>query len=151
MKNTCTFNPDPVWANININKSTWEWDNTSTSKDFGKWTLITSNHPPVELPPPPTDEEMIGRILPHMEDKGMFTDIVDWLRKDAPKKLRSALNGLDKHRVLPPVPYEHLCRVVYELGFRANEVVEGRMILGLNNEWVKKYFEDFPPSSRAVS
>jgi hypothetical protein len=85
---------------------------------------------------------MIKNLLPHMEDKGMFTDIVDWLRKDAPKKLRGVLNGLYAH--LPPVPYEHLCRIVYELGFRANEVVEGRMILGPNDEWVKKYFEDFP-------
>lgn len=134
MSETYTFNPD----SINIKNSfTWEnpsesWENPSTSKDSGKWTLITSNYPSVEL-------------LPHMEDKGMFTDIVDWLRKDAPKKLRSVLNGLDKHRVLPPVPYEYLCRVVYELEFRANEVVEGRMILGPNNEWVQKYFADFPP------
>lgn len=139
MKNTYTFNPD----NINI-KNSFTWENTSTSKDFGKWTFVSHNNPPVEVPPPPSNEEMTGRILPHMEDKGMFTDIVDWLRKDAPKKLRSVLNGLDEHRVLPPVPYEYLCRVVYELGFRASDILESRMILGPNNEWVKKYFADFP-------
>ena len=132
MKNTYTFNPD------NSN-----WENASKSKDFvEKWTF--ENHP--------SNEEMIKILLPHMEDKGMFEDIVEWLRKDAPKKLRGVLNGLrtergravlsgtDRRQVL----YEYLCRVVYELDFRVNEVVEGRMILGTNNQWVKKYFEDFP-------
>jgi hypothetical protein len=142
VKNTYTFNPDNIKIN---NKSTWEWENTSTSKDFGKWTFVSQNNPPVEVPPPPSNEEMIKSLLPHMEDKGMFEDIVDWLRKDAPKKLRGLLNGLyAQHMILPPVPYEYLCRVVYELEFRANEVVENRMILGTNNQWVKRYFEDFP-------
>ena len=147
MNKTYTFDPD----SINIKNSfTWEnssesWENLSASKNFGKWTLISNEYPPL-----PSEGELIEKLLPHMEDRGMFKDIVSWLWKDAPKKLRRVLNELDTLRGFggPLVTYFSLCRVVYELGFRANEFVENRMIFGPGNDWAKMYFAEFPPGSR---
>lgn len=101
-------------------------------------------NPVKEAGPPPTDEEMIKDILSRAEDGGFFKDMVEWLRRDAPRKLRKALNELRPPMHKGPVAYDRLCEVLYQVGFRASEILERRMILGPSNDWVQRYFEDFP-------
>lgn len=118
--------------------------------NFGKWTYHSKDSDEaIPVAPAPTDKEIIDEILqyPSLEDNGFFEDVVDWLRKDAPRKLRAFLNGCKTSlRMSCSVPwYETLCEAVFRMGFRASERLEQRMMLGQNNEWVKKYFADFPP------
>lgn len=135
------------WAStFNEYVTKWENANVSSNKNFSKWVFQpTGTEERTPVPPPPSDEELIEKLIPRMEDKGMFKDIVAWLRKDAPKRLRGALNNLNSPLVTS-ISYETLCRTVYEMHFRASEVIERRMILGEGNQWTKRYFEDFPPS-----
>lgn len=131
------------------------WKNIDFSKDvnFGKWVFQPKeSNESISVPTPLTDEQMIDEILGHpdLEDKGFFEDMVAWIRMDAPKKLRTMLTNLcpwttGLGRASADLSYKMLCRVVYEMGFRASEVLERRMTLGQNNEWVRKYFGDFPP------
>lgn len=123
------------------NKYTYE-TKTYNNYYFGKWMKNIE----LELPQPKIlEEEMIKEILSKVEDKGFFNDILNWLRQMAPKKIDYFLN-----QMYFPIKsglcfsYESMCKIVYQLGFRANEIIERRMILGDNNEWVQKYFKDFP-------
>lgn len=116
--------------------------------NFGKWTYHSKDYDKaIPVAPAPTDKEIIDEILQHpsLEDKGFFEDVVDWLRKDAPRKLRAFLNGFKTSLLVSAPCYETLCEAVFRMGFRASERLEQRMMLGQNNEWVKKYFADFPP------
>lgn len=132
------------------------YDETNWAKknvNFGKWTYhAKDSDKATPVPSPPTDEQMIEVILEHqyLEEKDFFLDMVEWLRNDAPKKLRTMLRELwpgntITQRATANLDYERLCEVIYKMGFRASEILERRMTLGQNNEWVKKYFEDFPP------
>lgn len=126
--------------------------------NFGKWTLHSKDYDKaIPVAPAPTDKEIIDEILQHpsLEDKGFFEDVVDWLRKDAPRKLRAFLNDLYPwttalSKASADLSYGVLCEAVFRMGFRASERLEQRMMLGQNNEWVKKYFADFPPRSTIV-
>ncbi len=118
--------------------------------NFGKWTYHSKDSDEaIPVAPAPTDKEMIDEILQHpsLEDKAFFEDVVDWLRKDAPRKLREFLNGCKTGLAFADLSYKTLCEAVFRMGFRASERLEQRMMLGQNNEWVKKYFADFPPRS----
>lgn len=126
------------------NTFTWEYDDQNIKdKNYGVWqpTKIPDNT--IEAPVIPTEKSMIEDILQHSDDRGFFEDIVDWLKKDAPKKLSSVLHSLhyrEKHRVT----YEFMCEVVYKIGFRTSERLEQRMMLGPTNKWIQEYFKDFP-------
>lgn len=121
------------------------WVVNNTNKNWGKWVYEDKDsNERVPWPSPPTDEEMIEDVLSRVEDKGFFTDMMAWLRSDAPRKLRTTVQELHAPLHIGPVAYDRLCEVVYQLGFRASEVLERRMILGPTNKWVKKYFGDFP-------
>lgn len=124
------------------------WVVKNTNKDSGRWTYTAMGSDEVKpWPKPPTDEEMIKDIVSRVEDEGFFRDMVSWLRDDAPRKLRKTLQELQAPMHVGPVAYDRLCEAIYQLGFRASGVLERRMILGPNNKWVEKYFEDFPARS----
>lgn len=126
--------------------STWTYNDYEKDKNWGKWTYTAKGSDKAQpWPKPPTDEEMIADILSRTEDEGFFSDMVAWLRMDAPKKLRWTLQELNPPMHTGPVAYERLCEVLYQVGFRASEMLERRMALGPTNAWVRKYFEDFPP------
>lgn len=124
------------------NQKVWTWDIKKTES----WNWLPSNintqTKPVESPP--TLESMIKKIQSHVEDQGFFNDMVEWLRTNAPKKLRNALRELAPPMHTGPVAYDRLCEVLYEIGFRASDLLERRMILGPTNRWVQEYFKDFP-------
>lgn len=123
-------------------KVTWDIYN----KDFGKWTKNTTTTSNILESICPPNEKMIEEILERAEDKEFFREIVLWLTNNAPKKLRSALQelyGIKRDIIL----YAWFCKIVYLMNFRANEKLEQHMILGQTNEWVRKYFTDFPPRS----
>lgn len=130
-----------------------DYKNLNKDIKFGKWTFQPKDsNKSIPVPSPPTDEKMIEMIVGHqyLEEKDFFLDMVEWLRKDAPKKLRTMLQELwpgntGKQRAMADLDYERLCEVVYKMGFRASEILERRMMLGQNNEWTRKYFSDFPP------
>lgn len=127
------------WAKKNIN--------------FGKWTYHSKDSDKaIPVAPPPTDKEIIEEILghPNLEDRGFFEDVVNWLKEDAPRKLRGFLNDLypwvtGLSKASADLSYETLCEAVFRMGFRASERLERRMTLGQTNDWVRKYFLDFPP------
>jgi len=91
---------------------------------------------------------MIEDVMSRTEDRGFFRDMVEWLRKDAPKRLRSILGEFVSPMHTGPVAYDRLCEVLCQIGFRTSELIERRMILGPSNRWVVEYFDDFPPGSR---
>lgn len=128
-----------------MNKScegNWTWE---IKNNYGKWlpdtTTIESQIKPSE--PAPTLESMIKDIQTRVKDKGFFDDMVEWLRKNAPRKLYNALHELSPPMHMGPVFYERLCEVLYHVGFRASERLERRLILGPVNRWVQEYFKDF--------
>lgn len=121
------------------------WASAIKNKSFGKWLPQEPTGPVTEYVPV-TDEQIIGEILdhPNLEDRGFFEDMVAWLRMDAPRRLRGMLEDLFPWKTSADFSYERLCEAVYRMGFRASKILERRMILGTSNEWVRKYFEDFP-------
>lgn len=137
-------------------KITWEWGDVPINATY----TYQRNHPDVDLikwvhdqekikktsPPEPSEQEMIEKILTGIDDEGFFRDILDWLKKMAPKKVPRFLEEL----YIPinsglTCSYDGLCEIVYKLGFKASETLEHRMILGANNKWVQEYFKDFYP------
>jgi hypothetical protein len=114
----------------------------TNEKNWEKWVYnAMGDKEPVM--PALTDDRMIESILNHdIEERGFFQEMVAWLRRCALKKLKVALLSIITKR---DRTYEHLCEVVYKMGFRASDILERRMILGETNEWVRKYFKDFPP------
>lgn len=123
-------------------KITWEFH----TENYGKWVRETQATPSEGVIEAVyyTDERMIEDILERTEDKEFFREVVAWLKHDSPKKLRPALQELHGVRQ-SPIKYEWMCELIYNLNFRASEKLEHMMILGQTNEWVKKYFGDFPP------
>jgi hypothetical protein len=123
------------------NTNTWS---NSGSGYFEKWIEAESKKTL------PTEQEMIKKILTGVEDVGFFKDILDWLKKMAPKRVPRFLEELyiplqgDNPGLF--CSYESLCEIVYKFGFKASETIEKRMILGSNNKWVQEYFRDFHPS-----
>ena len=138
------------------NKITDYFSRDFKNKDWGKWTYSAQGaNKSAPWPSPPTDDSIIDGILNHpdLEDRGFFEDVVDWLRRDAPRKLRGTLNDLYPRWTKDSfagvdLSYERLCEAVYKVGFRASEVLVRRMTLGQSNKWVRKYFEDFPPTTK---
>lgn len=143
---------------MNKNVPAYEWNKNSNwtwevkNDEYGKWLDQTITIPSGTINantiksqytvPSATKESMIENILSKTEEKGFFGDIVEWLKRDAPKKVTATLNDL--HYSSEPVTYERLCEAVYDVGFRATERIEQRMMLGPANEWVQGYFRDFP-------
>lgn len=131
--------------------SSWSFNNQDPN--WGKWVYHSKGSKESGAwPSPPTDDHMIKEILEcrDLGERGFFEDLVAWLRKDAPRKLRGMLKNLFPWTTglggsLSDLSYERLCETVYSMGFRASDVLERRMILGPSNKWVRKYFEDFPP------
>lgn len=123
------------------------------NKNFGKWNYYPKDsNKSVPVGQPPTTDSIIEEIRQHpgLEDRGFFDDVVSWLREDAPKKLRGFLHDLYPHttglsKASADLSYKTLCGAVYKAEFRASERLEQRMMLGSSNEWVRKYFADFPP------
>lgn len=128
-----------------MESNSWTYENNKY-KNLSTWTYTAKGSDKVQQwPKPPTDEEMIADVLSRTEDKGFFEDMVAWLRMDAPRKIRKNLQELHPPMHTGPVAYDRLCEVLYQVGFRASEVLERRMALGPSNRWVRQYFEDFPP------
>lgn len=127
----------------------WTYNNTNDyfSKNIWTYTAKGANET-VPWPKPRTESEMVRDVLSRAEDGDFFGDMVTWLEKDAPRKLKSALRDLSAPMHTGEVSYERLCEVLYKIGFRASEVLVRRMTLGPSNEWVRKYFQDFPPASQ---
>jgi hypothetical protein len=139
-----------TWTMNNADaKYTWE----IKSKAFNKWPTantipgVTVASTSFQFPPAPTENEMIEDVMGRTEDRGFFRDMVDWLRKDAPKRLSVMLKELVSPMHTGPVAYDRLCEVLYQIGFRTSELIERRMILGPSNRWVVEYFNDFPIGS----
>lgn len=144
---TWTHNPNPVytWEVKNNWQNTTVWPpNTVTTTTIPGVTVASTSF---QFPPPATNESMIDDIMNRTEDKGFFKDMVEWLKKDAPKRLSGMLKELVSPMHTGTVAYDRLCEVLYQIGFKTSEPIERRMILGPSNEWVKKYFADFPLGS----
>lgn len=90
----------------------------------------------------PTNEQMVLDVISRTDSEGFFRDVLEWLRVAAPRKVRVFLK-----RLCPAgrckVTHNDLCEAVCYFGFRANKVIENRMILGPDNEWTRMYFKDF--------
>jgi hypothetical protein len=129
-----------VWNKF-YNKNTWE--NLQKDKDYSKWTFEgkKNSSPFGDLP---TNEEMTEAILDRVDDEGFFRDCLEWLRKIAPRKIRMFLKRLSPSPNHRRVTYDDLCDAVHQMGFRASEILERRMILGPTNKSVQEYFDDFP-------
>jgi hypothetical protein len=141
------YNPQTWTINNTDPKHTWEnsWVNINNiSANTPPYITVASTIDFVEQ----TEESMMEDILSRTEDQGFFRDLVEWLRRYAPKKLKRTLKELVAPMHTGAVAYERLCEVVYHIGFRTNELLERRMILGPSNRWVVEYFNDFPPGSR---
>lgn len=91
-----------------------------------------------------SSEVMLVDVLDRTEEKGFVDDIMSWLRRSAPRKVAGFLKGLTFPMKSGQISYENLCESVYDLGFRADEIIERRMILGPSNWWTRLYFEEFP-------
>lgn len=145
--NTWTYN-DNNWIN-NIKSDGTNWTKIS-KKDFGKWVYDANTNMP--KPAMPTEKEMMEDIMPRVADEGFFMDMVAWLKKDAPKRLGSVLAELYRpphaYTQAAAIAYDRLCETLYQVGFRASETLERRMILGPSNKWVVEYFKDFPVGSK---
>lgn len=129
--------------------NSWTFNYKPEHKNWNKWKYAATEGV-AEVAK--TEEETIEEVLrhPNLGDRGFFEEMVSWLRRDAPKKLRVVISnlypwstGLSKANA--DLSYERLCESVYSMGFRASEMIEKRMILGPSNEWVRKYFADFGP------
>lgn len=145
---TWTHNTNPTY--------TWEvknnWENTTVWSPNTVTTTATTI-PGVTMAstsfqfPSATNELMIEDILNRTEDKGFFNEMVEWLKKEAPKRLPFMLRELCLPMHPGSVSYDRLCEVLYQIGFRTSELIERRMILGPSNKWVAQYFIDFPIGS----
>lgn len=141
---TWTHNPNPVytWEVKNNWQNTTVWPpNTVTATTIPGVTVASTSF---QFPPPATNESMIDDIMNRTEDKGFFRDMVEWLEKEAPKRLPLMLRELCPPMHTGSVFYDRLCEVLYQIGFRTSEMLERRMILGPANKWVADYFKDFP-------
>lgn len=127
-----------------------EWEYwVQKHKEIGDWTVNTSypSSPKIDKSPFPTEDVMLLDVFSRTEETGFVEDIMSWLRSCAPRKIVTFLKGLCSPHYTGPVSYESLCEAVYQLGFRASELIERRMVLGSGNKWVKLYFEEFPIGS----
>ena len=128
----------------NKNNSNWTWEN----KDYASWIKTSSSwiknnsnkYDEYDVPAVMTDKEMMSDISDRLDEPGFLDDCLGWLAEMAPRKISAFLRSLGKNRV----NHAALCKAVYDMGFRASEVVERRLILGETNDWVRMYFEDFP-------
>lgn len=142
----------------NKNIPTYEWNKNDNwtwevkNYEYGKWLDQVITVPAGKAAantikskytvPSPTKESMIEDVLSRTDEKGFFGDVIEWLERDAPRKVAITLNDL--HYSSGSITYDRLCEAVYDVGFRANERIERRMMLGSANEWVQGYFRDFP-------
>lgn len=125
--------------------SNWTWegkDYASWIKTSSSWIKNSNKYEEYDVPAIMTDKDMMSDISDRLDEPGFFDDCLDWLVEMAPRKISGFLRSLcvGNNRV----NHATLCKAVYDMGFRASEVVERRMILGETNEWVRMYFEDFP-------
>jgi len=129
------------WWFYNKNDNTCNWENLHKDKNYGGWTYSgNKNKKPFESLP--TNDEMKASILSRTDEEGLFSDIIEWLEKMAPRKVRVFLKSLCHSAVR--LTYDDFCEAIYKMGFRASEMLEKRMILGPTNKWVQDYFKDFP-------
>lgn len=84
--------------------------------------------------------DLVNAVVSESKETSFVKEIVSWLQDFAPAKLTVSfvLRLRQKN-------YEDLCALVYSLHFRASALVEDIMMLGPSNEFVVKYFRDFPP------
>lgn len=160
-----------TWTHNSNQVKTWEvkdnsqdWPKTiittSPPSNWPKTTVVSTSLSPYtitsstitsstiyQFPSAPSEDDMIKDILGRTEEYGFFKDILEWLKKDAPKKLRVILRELVSPIHTGHVTYERLCEVMYHIGFKTSELIERRMILGPSNKWVVEYFNDFPVSN----
>jgi hypothetical protein len=142
LNNTCTWDNAFKITNTIVGTYNHTWENKNN------WIKVDSTTIPFPQPTPlpPTDDQLAYELLSRVSDSGFFEDCLRWLKSSAPRKLRSFLDRLCLPMHKSFVSYEALCEAVYLLGFRADEVIERRMILGVTNKWVQLYFQDFPIS-----
>ena len=88
-----------------------------------------------------SEASLLEHVLSVCEEGGFLGDVLDHLRRVAPRKVHGFLKRL---RFSGDLGYEFLCSCVYGLEIRMSEVVERRMVMGSMNKWVRSYFEDFP-------
>jgi hypothetical protein len=125
------------------------WKN---SREYENWKYIGKHYDEILSNKTSSSSEMLSDVLSRTEDVGFVEDIVSWLQGCAPRKIYGFLKELTFPMSGGFVSYELLCERVYELGFhelglRANEIIERRMVFGPSNKWVKLYFEEFPLGS----
>jgi hypothetical protein len=125
-------------SNFSKKKNDYNW--TWEGKDYASW--VKTNSSSYETPAVMTHEEMISDICDRLDESGFFNDCLNWLSRMAPRKISGFLRSLcvGNNRVT----YLVLCKAVYNMGFKASDMVERRMIIGETNDWVRMYFEDFP-------
>lgn len=128
------------------NSEYWFKDNTKTYYEemydtHGKsWTYSKDGYwcdDGVDL----SEASLLEHVLSVCEEGGFLVDVLDHLRRVAPRKVHGFLKRL---RFSGDLGYEFLCSCVYGLEIRMSEVVEKRMVMGSMNKWVRSYFEDFP-------
>ena len=87
--------------------------------------------------------EVRRRVL--ASDVDFLEDVLAWLSSHAPRRLGEFLRDLCyPHHPPNGISHEVLCEAIWKFRFRANGVIERRMILGDANKWVRLYFEEFP-------
>ena len=84
-------------------------------------------------------DQLIQSTILGAKEQAFVTEIVNWMRHSAPAKLTTSFVFRLKN-----INREQLCGMVYGLQFRASEMVENIMLLGPSNDFVRRYFADFP-------
>lgn len=126
------------------NNDNWTWEN----KDYASWLKSSSwiknsnKYEEYDMPAVMSDKEIMSDISDRLDEPGFFDDCLNWLADMAPRKIGGFLRFLyvGNNRITHSV----LCKAVYNMGFKASDIIERRMILGETNEWVSMYFKDFP-------
>ena len=96
-----------------------------------------------------TEDELIAKILDKTDEKEFFKDIVKWIcHVLAPTKRRQIIEDIRgwsrTAAATRRLSHSDFCMFIFSSRIRASELLESRMLLGESNEWVKKYFENFP-------
>lgn len=92
-----------------------------------------------------TEDELIAKILEKTDEKDFFKDIVKWMSHImAPTKRRQIIDDIRGWARTRRLSHSDFCMHIFSSRIRASKPLENRMMLGDSNEWVKKYFENFP-------
>jgi hypothetical protein len=127
-----------------MNKKWWK---SYMKMEYKNWEYIGKHYDEILSNKTSSSSEMLSDVLSRTDERGFVEDIMSWLQTCAPRKIYGFLKELTFPMSGGFISYELLCERVYELGFRANEIIERRMVLAPSNKWVKLYFEEFPLGS----